>query len=63
MKSFGLVLVIFTMLNSQAIAGGYSHVSCPEFVAYDAAQQVMYAKGFLAGLGAILGVLDSSRTS
>ncbi len=60
MRSFGLVLVILTTLNGQAHAGGYSHVSCPEFDAYDAAQQVMYTKGFLSGLGAILGVLDSS---
>jgi hypothetical protein len=36
------------------------HVSCPQFVSLDAAQQVMFTKGFLGGLGGTLGVLDSA---
>jgi hypothetical protein len=60
MRRFAIVLSIAMVSSGGLFAGGYAHVSCPEFVAYDAAQQVLFTKGFLAGLGATMGVLNSS---
>ena len=60
MRRFAVVLMIAGGLVGQAFATGYAHVSCPEFVSYEAAQQLMFTKGFLAGLGATMGVLNSA---
>jgi len=60
MRGVPVVLLIATVASGELFAGGYAHVSCPDFVAYDAAQQVTFTKGFLAGIGATLGILNSS---
>ena len=60
MKRVAVLMVVAILGAGPSYGGGYAHLTCSQFTGLDAAQQVLFTRGFRSGLGTILGVLQVS---
>jgi len=51
------LVVTFAGINS---AAAFDHVTCKQFTGFDQSQQLLFVRGLLSGMGATVGLLNSS---